>query len=62
MEDSDKLWDCLCCAGEDHTIRQGGSHINLVQLKKLAKWALSCRGKLLSPWVRKLSAGQCSCL
>jgi len=38
MPDSDKLWDCLCCAGEDHTIRQGGSHINLIQLKKLAGW------------------------
>jgi len=20
MSDSDKLWDCLCCAGEDHAI------------------------------------------
>lgn len=31
--------DCLCCcAGEDHTIGEGGSHINLVQLNKLATW------------------------
>ena len=37
MPDSDKLWDCLCCAGEDHTIGQGGSHINLIQLKKQAR-------------------------
>lgn len=34
----DKLWDCLCCAGEGHTIRQGGSHINVMQLRKLATW------------------------
>lgn len=39
MSDTDKLWDCLCCCGEDdHTVRQGGSHINLIVLKKLAKW------------------------
>jgi len=29
---------CLCCAGEGHTVRQGGSHINIIQLRKLAKW------------------------
>lgn len=37
-QDSDKLWDCLCCASEGHTIRDDGSHINLVQLRKLARW------------------------
>jgi len=38
MNDSDHLWDELCCCSDNHTVRQGGSHINLVQLKKLAKW------------------------
>lgn len=38
MEDSDKLWDCLCCCGDDHKVRDGGSHINLVMIRKLAKW------------------------
>jgi|GEM_PF-3493104 len=32
MNYSDKLSDCLCCAGEGHTIRKGGSHINLKEL------------------------------
>jgi len=35
---SRKLWDCPCCAGEGHTLRQGGSHINIIPLRKLAKW------------------------
>ena len=38
MDDSDKLWDMLCCADDNHTVCQGGSHINLVQLEKLARW------------------------
>jgi len=38
VSDSDKLGDCLCCCGNDHTVRQGGNHINLIVLKKLAKW------------------------
>jgi len=38
MNDSDRLWNELCCCSDGHTVRQGGSHINLVQLKKLAKW------------------------
>lgn len=38
MEQVEEFWDYLCCASEDHTIREGGSHINVVQLKKLAKW------------------------
>lgn len=33
-----KLRDCLCCAGEGHTIRDGGRRINAVQLKKKAGW------------------------
>lgn len=28
-DDSDKLWDCLCCCGDDHKVREGGSHILL---------------------------------
>lgn len=47
--DSDKLWDCLCCCGDDHTIRQGGSHINLVQLKKLARWPYLAAVNFLVP-------------
>ncbi|MDD5703528.1 MAG: hypothetical protein PHU23_15955 [Dehalococcoidales bacterium] len=37
--ENDILMDMLCCAGDtDHTIREGGGHINLVLTKKLAKW------------------------
>ena len=49
MNDSDKLWDCLCCAGEDHTIREGGSRINLVQIKKLARWPYLAMVNVLVP-------------
>ena len=49
MEDSDKLWDCLCCAGDDHTIREGGKHINLVMLKKLARWPYLAAMNFLVP-------------
>ena len=49
MNDSDRLWDELCCTGEDHTIREGGSHINLVQLKKLAKWPYMVSMNFLVP-------------
>ena len=38
VNDSNKLWDELCCCGEDHTIRDGGSQINIIMLKKLATW------------------------
>lgn len=51
--DSDKLWDCLCCCGEDHTIRQGGLHINVVQLKKLAEWPYFCFMNVLVPISKK---------
>lgn len=34
----DILMDCPCCAGEDHAIREGGSHVNLIQLEKMAEW------------------------
>ena len=30
------LWDVECCSGTGHTIRQGGSHINIVVLNKKA--------------------------
>lgn len=33
-----KLRGCLCCCGDDHKVRDGGSQINLVQLRKLAEW------------------------
>ena len=49
MEDSDKLWDCLCCAGEDHTLREGGTHVNLVILRKLAKWPYLSAKNFLVP-------------
>jgi len=49
MNDSDRLWDELCCCGEDHTIREGGSHINIVQLKKLAKWPYMTSMNFLVP-------------
>jgi len=32
------LFNAPCCAGEGHTVRQGGSHINVVQLDRLATW------------------------
>lgn len=53
MNDSDKLWDCLCCCGEDHTVAQGGSHINLVMLRKLAKWPYLATGNFLIPESKK---------
>jgi hypothetical protein len=49
MEDSDKLWDCLCCCGEDHTIRDGGSHINLIITRKLARWPYLAAVNFLIP-------------
>lgn len=49
MNDSDKLWDCLCCCGEDHTVREGGSHINFVMLRKLAKWPYLASVNFLVP-------------
>ena len=50
--DSDKLWDCLCCCG-DHTIRKGGSHVNLIQLRKLAKWPYLASINFLVPGSEK---------
>ena len=64
MKDSDKLWDCLCCAGEGHTIRKGGSHINLVQLRKLAKWPYLASMNILVPGSEKYplaNAVVCDC-
>ncbi len=49
----EKLWNCLCCAGEDHTVRQGGSHLNLVSLKKLARWPYLAEVNILIPESRK---------
>lgn len=50
MSDSDKLWDMPCCCGDDgHTVAQGGSHINLVMLKKLAKWPYLAAENFLVP-------------
>lgn len=50
MNDSDQLWDELCCAGEDaHTLREGGSHLNLIQLDKLAKWPYLASMNFLVP-------------
>jgi len=35
--DSEKqLWDIECCSGNSHTVREGGSHINIVVLDKKA--------------------------
>lgn len=34
--DTEKLWDIECCSGTGHTIREGGSHINVVVLNKKA--------------------------
>jgi len=31
-----ELFDCLCCCGSDHKVRDGGSHINIVVLNKKA--------------------------
>ena len=49
MPDSDKLWNCLCCCGDDHTIREGGSHINLAILRKLARWPYLTAKNVLVP-------------
>lgn len=48
-QDSDKLWECPCCCGEDHTIREGGNHINLVMLRKLAWWPYLTQVNILMP-------------
>lgn len=53
MSDSDELWDCLCCCGEGHTVRDGGSHINLVMLRKLAKWPYLATVNFLIPESKK---------
>lgn len=45
----ERLWGCLCCAGEGHTIKDGGSHINIVTLKKLAKWPYLAQMNFLVP-------------
>lgn len=34
MEDSEELWNIQCCSGTGHTVRDGGSHINIVCLNK----------------------------
>ena len=31
-----ELWDVECCSGTGHTIRDGGSHINIMVLNKKA--------------------------
>ena len=50
MNDSDRLWDEICCCSNgDHTVRQGGSHINLVQIKKLARWPYLASMNFLVP-------------
>lgn len=51
--DSDKLWDCLCCAGEGHTIKEGGRHINLVMLEKKAEWPYLAAINFLVPGSEK---------
>lgn len=33
-----KLLDMKCCTGDDHTVREGGSHLNFIQTKYLGKW------------------------
>ncbi|HUV52898.1 MAG TPA: hypothetical protein VMW64_07470 [Dehalococcoidia bacterium] len=45
----EKLWDSFCCCSDDHTIREGGSHINLIQLKKLAEWPYLAISNVLVP-------------
>lgn len=52
-QNSHKLWDCLCCCGDDHKIQDGGSHINLVQLRKLAKWPYLASMNFLVPGSEK---------
>lgn len=36
MRNFNELFDCLCCCGSDHTVREGGSHIAMVVLNKNA--------------------------
>ncbi len=49
MSDSDRLWNETCCCDDTHTIKEGGSHINLVQLKKLAAWPYMASMNFLVP-------------
>lgn len=43
------LFAAPCCAGEGHTVQEGGSHINLVQLEKLATWPYLAAMNVLVP-------------
>lgn len=36
FRDEQQLWDIECCSGTGHSIRDGGSHINIVVLNKKA--------------------------
>ena len=49
MSDSQQLLDCLCCAGDDHRIRDGGAGINIVTLRKLAEWPFMAATNVLVP-------------
>ena len=44
-----KLRELLCCCGNDHTVGEGGRHINLVQLDKLATWPYMTAVNFLVP-------------
>ena len=48
-DESAKLFKLLCCCGEDHTVRQGGSHVNLVALNKIADWPYMINTNFLIP-------------
>jgi hypothetical protein len=37
-ENIKKLLDMLCCCGDDHTVREGGGSLNMVQTRYLANW------------------------
>jgi hypothetical protein len=44
-----RLRAILCCCADDHTVGQGGEHINLVQLDKLAEWPFMTAMNVLVP-------------
>lgn len=49
MSDIDRLFDELCCCGDDHEVKDGGSNLNFVSLRKLAKWPYLAQINFLIP-------------
>ncbi len=49
MTSQEQLFNSPCCAGDGHTIRQGGSHINIITLRKAPTWPYLALSNFLVP-------------